>query len=133
MQLLCRQVDIGCNSCRDPDRTYGVRTARPMVTREGARIRRRPPHCAVLLRARFNGRRGGERALPFPSRNRYHCNAASPSPAFEKFLDSLSLFYFRFSVFPQALAKTAHAATRREEVQVRASGMPDRASHSVRA
>lgn len=100
MQLLCRQVDIGCNSCRDPDRTYGVRTARPMVTREGARIRRRPPHCAVLLRARFNGRRGGERALPFPSRNRYHCNAASPSPAFEKFLDSLSLsFIFAFPFF----------------------------------
>lgn len=39
---------------------------------------------------------------------------------------------FGRSVF-QTLAEAAHATTRWEEVQVRASGMPDRASHSVRA
>lgn len=48
-------------------------------------------------------------------------------------LASLSLFYLVAFLFPQALAAAAHAATRREKVQVRASGLPDRASNGVRA
>lgn len=87
---------------------------------EGARIRRRPPHCAVLLRAPPLTR---EIIIIPPGGIRRHSKNWDPL---------FSPLSFGRSVF-QTLAEAAHATTRWEEVQVRASGMPDRASHSVRA
>lgn len=133
--LLCRQVDIGCNSC---DRI--VRTAceqQPMVTRGRSysvpRSSSPAPLCCLITALDLTGGKTHPplsppaKSLSF-SRGRVgirKIEGGIPSPL------SFSLFHFLF--YFQALAKAAHASTRWEEVQVRASGMPDRASNSVRA
>lgn len=81
MQLLralsCRQVDIGRNSCRDPDRTC---ERQPMVARGRSYSPSPAPLCCLITRS------------PLNSRNHYHSRVESVG------IRKIGIPFFRLSV-----------------------------------